>query len=142
VPTSLLADLVVVVHFAFVLFVVMGGFLVLRGRWLAYLHLPAVVWGTWIEFTGRICPLTPLENALRVRAGEAGYSGGFIEHYILPVLYPSALTRTVQVVLGCVVIAINLIIYGYLLRTRRSVQTSLSPPHEHGSTRQSEKLKE
>jgi hypothetical protein len=119
VSTSLQADLVVVVHFAFVLFVVLGGLLVLRWPWVAFIHLPAAIWGVWIEFTGRICPLTPLENALRARAGEAGYSGGFIEHYILPALYPSGLTRTVQLVLGGLVILINLLLYGYLLRRRQ-----------------------
>jgi uncharacterized protein DUF2784 len=110
------ADLVVVVHFAFVLFVVMGGFLVLRWRRLAYLHVPAAIWGAWIEFTGRICPLTPLENALRARSGEAGYSGSFIEHYLLPTLYPSGLTRTVQLVLGGIVIILNLCVYAYIVR--------------------------
>jgi hypothetical protein len=119
VPTSVLADLVVVVHSAFVLFVVMGGFLALRWPRLAYVHLPAVIWGAWIEFSGGICPLTPLENSLRARVGQAGYSGGFIEHYILPVLYPSGLTRTVQLVLGAIVIAINLCVYMYLARGRR-----------------------
>jgi hypothetical protein len=123
VPTSLLADLVVVIHFAFVLFVILGGLLVLRWPWVAYIHLPAATWGAWIEFTGRICPLTPLENALRAQAGEAGYSGGFIEHYLLPLLYPSALTRTVQLVMGAFVIVVNLCVYGYLLRIRRSVRT-------------------
>jgi hypothetical protein len=119
VPTSLLADLVVAVHFAFVLFVVTGGFLALRWPRLGFLHVPAAIWGAWIEFTGGICPLTPLENTLRARAGEAGYTGSFIEHYILPVLYPSGLTRTMQLVLGSVVVAINLAIYLYLVRTRR-----------------------
>src|SRR4051812_20071826 len=118
VPIHLLADLVVVVHSAFVLFVVLGGLLALRWPGLAYVHVPAALWGAWIEFTGRICPLTPLENALRARAGEAGYSGGFIEHYIIPVLYPSGLTRTVQLVLGVLVVVINLIVYGYLIRSR------------------------
>jgi uncharacterized protein DUF2784 len=113
-----MADTVVILHFTFVLFVVLGGLLVLRWRRVAYLHLPAVIWGAWIEFTGRICPLTPLENSLRARAGEAGYSGGFIEHYLLPVLYPSDLTRTIQIVLGALVIAVNLSIYAYLLRRR------------------------
>jgi hypothetical protein len=91
-------------------------------RWprLAFLHVPAAIWGAWIEFTGGICPLTPLENALRARAGEAGYSGGFIEHYILPVLYPSALTRTVQVVLGAMVVAVNLFVYVYLVRKTKA----------------------
>ena len=120
---ALLADLVVTLHLAFVLFVVLGGLLVLRWPRLAYVHLPAVIWGAWIEFTGRICPLTPLENSLRARAGEVGYSGGFIEHYLLPLLYPSALTRTIQLVLGALVIVVNLCIYGYLLRRRRSVRT-------------------
>jgi hypothetical protein len=113
-----LADLVVGVHFLFVLFVVLGGLLVLRWPRLAYLHLPAALWGTWIEFTGRICPLTPLENSLRRSAGEAGYQGGFIEHYILPVLYPSALTRNIQLLLGTIVIGLNFAIYTYLLRRK------------------------
>jgi hypothetical protein len=113
---SFLADLVVGVHFLFVLFVVLGGLLVLRWPRLAYLHIPAALWGAAIEFAGWICPLTPLESWLRRQAGSAGYSGGFIEHYILPVLYPSALSRDVQLVLGFVVIAVNLTIYGYVVR--------------------------
>jgi hypothetical protein len=112
----------------FVLFVVLGGLLVLRWPRLGYVHLPAAIWGAWIEFTGRMCPLTPLENSLRARAGEAGYSGGFIEHYLLPLLYPSALTRTIQLVLGTLVIVVNLCIYGYLLRSRRSVRTTQTSP--------------
>jgi hypothetical protein len=119
---SFSADLIVIAHFAFVLFVILGGLLVLRWPKLAYLHLPAALWGVWIEFSGRICPLTPLENALRRQAGEAGYSGGFIEHYILPVLYPSGLTRTTQVTLGLVVVLINLGIYGHLVLRRRTAQ--------------------
>jgi hypothetical protein len=91
---------------------------VLRWRRLAYLHLPAAVWGVWIEFSGRICPLTPLEHSLRRRAGEEVYAGGFIEHYLLPVLYPSSLTRTIQLGLGLVVLVINLAIYVYALRRR------------------------
>jgi hypothetical protein len=120
--SSILADFVVLVHFAFVLFVILGGLLVLRWPKLVYLHLPAALWGIWIEFSGRICPLTPLENALRRQAGEAGYSGGFIEHYILPVLYPSGLTRTTQLVLGLIVMLVNLVIYGYLIRRKRPTQ--------------------
>jgi hypothetical protein len=115
---QVLADLVVAIHLAFVLFVVLGGLLVLRWPQLAYAHVPAAVWGAWIEFTGRICPLTPLENSLRARAGQAGYSGGFIEHYLLPLLYPSALTRTIQLVLGALVVVLNLGIYSYLLGKR------------------------
>jgi uncharacterized protein DUF2784 len=118
----LLADLVVGVHFLFVLFVLLGGLLVLRWPRLAYVHLPAAAWGVLIELTGWVCPLTPLEQSLRLKAGEQGYSGSFIEHYVLPLLYPSALTRTIQVALGAVVIAVNLAIYGYLLRSRRSVR--------------------
>lgn len=113
---ALLADLVVVLHFSFVLFVVLGGLLVLRWPKLAYLHIPAAIWGAVIELAGWSCPLTPLENSLRTQAGRAGYSGGFIEHYILPVLYPSALTRDVQLILGFLVIAFNLIIYAYVFR--------------------------
>ena len=115
-----LADLVVVAHLAFVAFVVLGGLLVLRRPRLAWLHLPAAVWGVMIEFAGWMCPLTPLENAFRARGGEAGYSGGFVEHYLLPVLYPSGLTRGVQLVLGSIVLALNLAVYGALLARRRT----------------------
>ena len=106
-----LADLVVALHFGFVLFVVLGGLLVLRWRWVGLVHLPAAVWGAWIEFSGRICPLTPLENEYRRLGGQAGYTGGFIDHYILPVLYPHALTRDIQVALGVVVVALNVGLY-------------------------------
>ena len=116
---ALLATLVVTLHLTFVVFVVLGGLLVLRWPWLAYAHLPAALWGAWIEFAGWVCPLTPLEQSLRLKAGEQGYSGSFIEHYVLPLLYPSALTRTIQVALGIIVIAVNLGIYGYLIRSRR-----------------------
>ncbi len=102
-----MADLVVAVHFLFVLFVVLGGLLVLRWPRVAYLHIPAAIWGAAIEFGGWICPLTPLENWLRRQAGSSGYSGGFIEHYILPILYPSTLTRTNQLVLGALVLILN-----------------------------------
>ena len=98
------------------LFVVLGGLLVLRWRWVAYLHIPAALWGAAIELGGWICPLTPLENWLRRQGGSAGYSGDFIEHYLLPVLYPSALTRPIQLMLGFLVIAANLGIYAYVFR--------------------------
>ena len=100
-------------------FVVLGGLLVLRWRRVIWLHLPAAVWGALIEFAGWICPLTPLEKWLRRQGGLGGYQGGFVEHYILPLLYPSALTRTVQLVLGAVVIAVNLIIYWQVWRRGR-----------------------
>jgi len=114
----LLADAVVVVHSLFVVFVVLGGLAVLRWPRLAWGHLPAAAWGAMIEFGGWICPLTPLEKWLRVRAGEAAYQGGFIEHYMLPILYPPGLTREIQIVLGLIVLAINLAVYGYLLHRR------------------------
>ena len=111
----LLADVIVIVHVLFVAFVVFGAVLVVRWRWLAWLHLPAAAWGALIEFAGWVCPLTPLENALRARGGEAGYSGGFVAHYILPALYPAALTRDIQYVLGGLVLAINITAYAVLL---------------------------
>jgi hypothetical protein len=92
--------------------------LVLWRTAVAWVHLPAVVWGALIEFTGWICPLTPLEVWARVRAGETGYSGGFVEHYLLPVVYPTDLTRDAQVVLGCLVLIVNLAVYGWVIRRR------------------------
>jgi Protein of Unknown function (DUF2784) len=115
-PYGVLADLVLVVHLGFVLFVALGGLLVLRWPRLAWIHLPAAAWGALIEFTGGICPLTPLENRLRVLAGEAGYAGGFVEHYVTAVLYPDGLTRCAQVVLGVLVLLVNAVIYRRLLR--------------------------
>jgi hypothetical protein len=117
-----LADFVVVVHVAFVLFVVVGGFLALRWPWLVWLHLPAAVWGVLIEFAGWICPLTPLENELRRRAGEAGYAGGFVEHYLLPALYPAGLTQRHQWVLGGLVLLVNIVAYALLLHRRRATR--------------------
>ena len=103
----LAADAVLVIHLAFITFVLVGGVLVLRrGIWAA-LHLPAVAWGAFAELSATICPLTPLENSLRRSAGVAGYDGGFIEHYLIPLIYPAGLTPRVQVVLGVIVLAIN-----------------------------------
>jgi hypothetical protein len=116
----LLADVTLLVHLAFVLFVVLGGLLVLRRPALAWLHLPAVAWGAWVELAGWLCPLTPLENWLRVQGGGTAYSASFVEHYLLPVLYPSGLTRTVQLVLGAAVLAINAAAYAVVLRRRRA----------------------
>lgn len=123
---GLFADLVVGLHFIFVLFVVLGGLLVLRWPKVAYVHLPAAVWGAAIEFAGWICPLTPLEKWLRRQAGSTGYSGGFVEHYILPVLYPSALTRDIQILLGLLVIAVNVTIYVTVVRSRNRPRLSTS----------------
>jgi len=113
------ADLVVGLHFLFVLFIILGGLLLLRWPALIWVHLPAAVWGALIELRGWICPLTPLENMLRARAGDAGYQGGFIEHYILPLLYPGDLTRDIQLGLAAVVTVVNLGIYGYVFRRTR-----------------------
>lgn len=115
----LLADAVVLFHASFVVFVVLGGLLVVRWRRVALIHVPAVIWGALIEFAGWICPLTPLENYLRGRAGEAGYSGGFVEHYVLHTLYPGGLTPTIRWTLGLFVIVVNVAAYGYIARARR-----------------------
>jgi hypothetical protein len=117
-PYRLLADLVVGVHALFVVFVIAGGLLVLRWPWVATIHLPAAVWGALIELRGGICPLTPLENSLRASAGQGGYEGGFIEHYLMPLLYPSGLTRELQLGFGALVIAVNIGIYWMLLWRR------------------------
>lgn len=116
---SWLADLVVLIHVGFVVFVVVGGLLVWRWPRLAWVHLPAVVWAIGIEWTGGICPLTPLENWLRLEAGGASYRGDFVARYLVPVLYPAGLTRTVQVWLGLGVLVINLAAYGLLRHRRR-----------------------
>jgi len=116
----LLADLTLAVHFAFILFVVFGGLLVTRWPRLAWLHVPAAVYGALIEFVGWTCPLTPLENHFRRLGGEAGYRGGFIEHYLLPLIYPERMTRAVGVVLGLGVVVLNLLLYGGIAwRARR-----------------------
>jgi hypothetical protein len=119
----LLADATVVLHLAFVLFVVAGGLLVLRWPRLAWVHLPAAAWGAWVEFAGWICPLTPLENWLRQQGGQAGYAVSFVDQYVAPVLYPAILSRELQWVLGGLVVAVN--VGAYLLvmrRVRRSGQ--------------------
>lgn len=114
-----LADVVVVLHLGFILFVMLGGLLVLRWPWLAYVHLPAVVWGVLVEWMGWICPLTPLENRLRVQAGEWAYQQSFVAEYILPIVYPADLTRPIQWLLGGLVLVLNAGIYLWLLRRRR-----------------------
>ncbi|MBT8396233.1 MAG: DUF2784 domain-containing protein [Gemmatimonadetes bacterium] len=117
----LFADLLVAVHLAFVLFVVFGGGLAFWRRWMPFVHLPAAIWGVYIELSGRVCPLTPLEVHFRERGGQAGYAGGFVDHYLIPLLYPPGLTRDMQVQLGFAVALLNLLLYGALLwRIRRS----------------------
>jgi hypothetical protein len=112
----LLANVVVTFHALFILFVICGGFLTWRWRWVAGIQIPCAVWGLLIEYRGWICPLTPLENSLRARAGQAGYSGGFIEHYLLPAMYPAGLTPRIQTMLGTAVLAINAFTYAVLIR--------------------------
>ena len=113
----LLADFIVFLHFSFILFVIFGGFLILKWRQLIWLHLPAATWGALIEFAGWICPLTTLENRLRSASG-GGYASGFIEHYLIPIIYPSGLTREIQVALGLAVILLNLYVYRKLFLKR------------------------
>ena len=112
----LAADAVVLAHGAFILFAAFGGLLALRWRWVALLHLPAAAWAVLIEAAGWICPLTPLEQGLRLAAGEAGYRGGFVEHYLIPAIYPAGLTRGIQFALAAFVAAVNLAIYALFAR--------------------------
>ena len=114
------ADFVLLTHFAFIVLVVAGGLVVFRYAWFVWIHLPAASWGAFVELSGRICPLTTLENYLRVNAGQEGYVDSFVEHYILPVIYPAGLTRNIQLVLAGLVIAVNVIIYATIfLRKKR-----------------------
>jgi Protein of Unknown function (DUF2784) len=110
----LLANLVLIVHLAFVVFVLCGGLLVMRWRWIAWLHVPAIAWGAFVEFSGWICPLTPLEYWLRAQGGDISYRSDFIAQYLLPVLYPGGLTRDLQLLLGTVVIVLNAAVYWWL----------------------------
>jgi hypothetical protein len=117
--SALLADLIVLVHLAFVGFVALGSLLVLRWPRLAWAHVPAAAWGAAIEFTGWICPLTPLENELRARGGAEPYAGDFVARYLLPVLYPEGLTRAAQLWLGALVVVVNVAVYAQVVRRRR-----------------------
>ena len=116
----ILADFVLLAHAAFVLFVALGGLLVRRRPRLAWIHLPVAAWGVFVEYSGWICPLTPLEIALRERSGEQGFPGGFVDHYVARALYPEGLTRGAQIALGTIVLAINLLAYRRLLGRRRA----------------------
>jgi hypothetical protein len=122
----ILADLLVVFHLAFLLLVVFGGFLTLWRRRFAFLHVPAAVWGVFIELSGGVCPLTPLEVRFRVLGGEAGYAGSFMDRYLVPLLYPPGLTRTTQIWLGILVGALNLglyaVVFGRWLKERRAAR--------------------
>ena len=121
------ADLVLVTHLAFIVLVVAGGLLVFRYPWFIWVHIPAAGWGTFVELTGRICPLTTLENFLRTRAGQEGYAVSFIEQYVFPVIYPAGLTRNVQFILAGLVVAVNVIIYASILLRKKASQ-------RHGTT--------
>lgn len=114
-----LADAIMLLHFGYIVFVVGGALLVLHRRWWIWLHVPAVLWGAWVEFFAKTCPLTPLENALRARAGQAGYAGGFIDHYITRLVYPEGLTPRGQVALGVVVVIVNGLVYWWVWRRAR-----------------------
>ena len=117
---AILADAVVLTHFAFILFVLFGGFLALRHAGIVWVHLPAAAWGTAIEFGGWICPLTPLENRLRALSGDTPYPGDFVGEYLLAIVYPAGLERDVQIVLGTVVLAVNVLAYTMLWRRHRA----------------------
>jgi hypothetical protein len=114
----LLADAVVLLHLAFIAFALAGGVLVLFRGYMAWLHLPAVAWAAYAEFTATICPLTPLENSLRKQAGQEGYDGGFVEHYLIPLIYPAALTPRLQMLIGAIVVAVNVAVYAIALWRR------------------------
>lgn len=115
-----LADLVVVLHLAFILFAVGGGLLALRWPRFAWLHVPAVLWGAYVEVSGRVCPLTPLENALRRAGGHGDYAGGFVEHYVVPLVYPAALTRELQLALAAGLVLANALVYVAVWRRREA----------------------
>ena len=112
---ALAADFVVALHFAFVVLVAIGGFLALIWRWVAFVHIPAAIWGAYISLFGGVCPLTPLEQHFRLAAGQHGYDGGFIDHYLLAIIYPAGLDRTMQTGIGVLVVGINLALYAVLV---------------------------
>ncbi|MGD8629138.1 MAG: DUF2784 domain-containing protein [Gammaproteobacteria bacterium] len=119
---SFAADVLLVLHLAFIVFVMLGGLLLLKWQWFIYLHLPAVAWGILVELQGWLCPLTPLEQDFRMLAGESGYSGGFVQHYLLPIIYPAGLTRDMQTILAASVIVTNLVIYTVIyVKYRRGI---------------------
>lgn len=123
----LAADLILVLHLGFIVFVVFGGLLVLLRRWIGYVHIPAAVWGAFIEISGRVCPLTTWENSLLRGAGQSGYAESFVEHYLVPIIYPSGLTRGIQFAIAGFVIVANVVIYGWLLyrgKKSRGMETS------------------
>jgi len=117
---GMLATLTVAVHLGFIVFVMFGALLALRWRWAPWLHLPAAAWGAFVELTGRVCPLTPLEQAFRRAAGSGAYSGDFIDRYLVQIVYPSGLTREMQVALGLSAVLLNVALYAWVVRRLRS----------------------
>jgi hypothetical protein len=115
----LAADAVLLAHLAFILFALLGAAIAARWRWILVVHLPAAAWGFYVELTGRICPLTYLENYLRIEAGQSAYSESFVEHYLISIIYPAGLTRDIQFALAGVVIVVNISIYGWLFVRKR-----------------------
>ena len=114
-----LADAIIIIHLIFILFVILGGFLALRNKRWSIVHLPAALWAATIEFKGWMCPLTPLENWLREKGGNSIYQGDFIEHYLLPIIYPADLTRELQIIFGLSVVIINIAVYIWVLKKTR-----------------------
>ena len=119
---KLIADILVIIHFTFIVFVVFGGFLVLKNSWVSILHIPSVLWAALLEIKGWLCPLTPLEHYFRQLSGSNDYTGGFIDHYLVALIYPDGLTREMQITLGFVVLGINLVIYSLVIVKRRPVK--------------------
>ena len=116
---KILADLIVIIHLTFIIFALLGGLLLLWRKWIIYIHLPAAIWITVIVIQGWICPLTPLENYFRMAGNTEGYSGGFLAHYILPVIYPEGLTHGLRLLLGSIALSINIVLYTYVIYRRR-----------------------
>jgi hypothetical protein len=118
-PYRILADIIVLIHLLFIVFVISGGLLGFYKKWTAWIHIPAAVWGALVELTGWFCPLTPLENRFRISGGAVGYEGSFVEQYIIPLIYPENLTRNTQIAMGISVIVINAVIYFFLIKRYR-----------------------
>lgn len=116
----LAAEAVLLIHLAFIVFALLGAAIAARWRWIIVVHLPAATWGFFVELTGRICPLTYLENYFRIKAGLSGYTESFVEHYVLAIIYPAGLTRETQFVLAGVVLVVNITLYGWLYFRRAS----------------------
>ena len=115
----LAADTMMIAHLLYIVFVIVGGFIAFRARWILWLHVPAVAWAIYVQYIGRVCPLTTWEKGLRALAGEAGYAGGFIEHYLVPIIYPPDMPVAMHIVLGTAVILINAVVYATLIARAR-----------------------